>query len=303
MMSRTYTSTQADNPLCQRMQKQFRDRVGNAVRVGSRTETSELLERVRHGLDPYENVPDPSKTTVSEVRRRPAVRDNGQLSRPTSRYENADSSRVHSGSAAASRASGVQGSAYRQTERPAYPSARMQRPAQGQAHARPTAAPETGFVRSVWNAWRESRRTVLLSRRQLKNGEVLVRAPFPVTGLFMLILFTLMALVLLLSFSQNYELQGQISALHDDAYRLEQLQHSLEIQLEERDDIRVIEKIAVEELGMVKYDLVESRFVSVSGGDRIELTEEDAQAVEAGLWSTMLSAVGESFSRIREYIE
>lgn len=297
MTSRTYNSTQADNPLCQRMQKQFRDRVGTAVRAGSRTETSELLNRVRQGLDPYENAPDSTKKTVSDVRRRPAVQGNAPSSRPAPRSESV--SRSRSASSTSARVSGMQGTASRSASRPAASAARVQRSGQ----VRPVEAEETGLVRSLWNAWRENRKAVMLSRRQLKNGEVLVRAPFPVTGLFMLIFLTLMALVLLLSFSQNYELQGKISALHDDAYRLEQLQRSLEIQLEERDDIRVIEKIAVEELGMVKYDLVESRFVSVSGGDRIELTEEETQAMESGLWSTMLSAVGESFSRVREYIE
>jgi len=297
MTSRTYNSTQADNPLCQRMQKQFRDRVGTAVRAGSRTETSELLNRVRQGLDPYENAPDPTKKTVSDVRRRPAGQGNAPASRAASQSESVSRSRC--ASSASARVSGMQGSASRNASRPTASAASVQRSGQ----VRPVEAEETGLVRSLWNAWRENRRAVKLSRRQLKNGEVLVRAPFPVTGLFMLILLTLMALVLLLSFSQNYELQGKISALHEDAYRLEQLQRSLEIQLEERDDIRVIEKIAVEELGMVKYDLVESRFVSVSGGDRIELTEEETQAVESGLWSTMLSAVGESFSRVREYIE
>lgn len=297
MTSRTYNSTQADNPLCQRMQKQFRDRVGTAVRAGSRTETSELLNRVRQGLDPYENVPDPTKKTVSDVRRRPAGQGTAPASRTAPRSESV--SRPRSASSASAPVSGMREAASCSASRPAASAARVQRSEQ----VRPAEAQEPGYVRSLWNAWRESRRAVKLSRRQLKNGEVLVRAPFPVTGLFMLILLTLMALVLLLSFSQNYELQGKISALHDDAYRLEQLQRSLEIQLEERDDIRVIEKIAVEELGMVKYDLVESRFVSVSGGNRIELTEEETQAVESGLWSTMLSAVGESFSRVREYIE
>jgi len=297
MTSRTYNSPQTANPLCERMQKQFRSRVGSAVRAGTRTETSELLNRVRQGLDPYENVPDPTKKTVSEVRR-PAARESERMTREADMRR-----RQPAGSASAPKAARPQGAHSSHTQRPAQPQARTRQSVRTESHVRAAEAQNTGVLRTAWDSWRESRRDLARARSVLKSGEMVVRAPFPVTGMFMLILLTLMELVLLLSFSQNYELQGQISELHDDAYRLEQLQKSLEIQLEERDDIRVIEKIAVEELGMVKYDLVESRFVSVSGGDRIELTEEDAQAVEAGLWSTMLSAVGQSFSRIREYIE
>ncbi|MBQ4043106.1 MAG: hypothetical protein IJD06_03840 [Clostridia bacterium] len=296
MTSRTYNSPQTANPLCERMQKQFRGRVGSAVRTGTRTETSELLNRVRQGLDPYENVPDPAKKTVSEVRR-PTVRESERMTRE------AEMRRGQSVGSSAPKAARPQGAQMSHNQRPAQTQARPRQSVRTESHVRAAEAQNTGVLRSAWNSWRESRKALARSRSVLKSGEMVVRAPFPVTGVFMLILLTLMALVLLLSFSQNYELQGQISDLHDDAYRLEQLQRSLEIQLEERDDIRVIERIAVEELGMVKYDLVESRFVSVSGGDRIELTEEDAQAVEAGLWSTMLSAVGQSFSRIREYIE
>lgn len=298
MTSRTYNSTQADNPLCQRMQKQFRDRVGTAVRAGSRTETSELLNRVRQGLDPYENVPDPSRKTVSDVRR-PDARENVRPSRPASD----DALRRKTSASSASSPNPRPSSARQTPARPASGAIHTARTAHSVQQSRPAVTAEPGVLHSAWEAWREHRKALNMSRRQLRDGEVKVRAPFPVTGVFMLILLTIMALVLLFSFTQNYELQGKISALHDDAYRLQQLQRSLEVQLEERDDIRVIEKIAVEELGMVKHDLVESRFVSVSGGDRVELAAEEAQAVEAGLWSTMLSAVGQSFSRIREYIE
>lgn len=297
MTSRTYNSPQTANPLCERMQKQFRSRVGSAVRVGTRTETAELLNRVRQGLDPYENVPDPTKKTVSEVRRSD-VRASERMTREANMRR-----RQSAGSAPAPKTARPQGAQSSRPQRPAQPQMRTRQSVRTETQVHAAEVQNTGVLRTAWNSWRESRGELKRARSVLKSGEMVVRTPFPVTGMFMLILLTLMALVLLLSFSQNYELQGQISELHDDAYRLEQLQRSLEIQLEERDDIRVIEKIAVEELGMVKYDLVESRFVSVSGGDRIELTEEDAEAVQAGLWSTMLSAVGQSFSRIREYIE
>ena len=296
MTSRTYTNTQTANPLCDRMQKQFRDRVGTAVRTGTRVETSEMLARVRSGLDPYENVPNPARKTVSEVRapRNSAV--NTGAYRPAS---------AQTAARPAANAARPQAAPRTASSAQAKTAARPQTAVRTKPMREYTApaSENTGAVHTAWGKWRAHRNEVKRARAILRDGEVKVKMPFPASGVFMLAVLTVVSVVLLYNFTQNYELRGEIAALHDDAYRLQQLQRSLEIQLEERDDIRTIEKIAVEELGMVKYDLVESRFVSISGGDRIELTEEESEAVEAGLWSTMLSAVGEGFSRIREYIE
>ena len=122
----------------------------------------------------------------------------------------------------------------------------------------------------------------------------------------MLSMFTVMLMVILFSFAQNYELTSEISSLENQARELVQLERELSVQLEERDDIRVIENIAVNELGMVKNDLVENRYVSISGGDRVELaedTEETQPAEKSGIFSTMLSAIGENFAKLKEYID
>ena len=295
MNTRTYNGYAAsDNPLCQRLQREFRGRGVQGTAAGKRADTSVLLERVKRGLDPYENAADPTKRTVSDacVRRASAA-----VPRAT----------------AGARQTAAQPNVRAKTAASACPApaAVKIRPAQSAPHrVQPQAKAEAaapGMLENVRDGVREMvrrRRSLVAYRRQVLREEVRVRTPFPVAGVFLLCIFTVMALVLLLSFSQNYELQGEIARLQEDAHDLAQLQRDLEVQLEERDDIRVIEQIAVNEIGMVKNDLVESRFVSVSGGDRIELTPTvEEEAVQAGLWSTMLSAIGENFSRIREYIE
>jgi hypothetical protein len=114
-------------------------------------------------------------------------------------------------------------------------------------------------------------------------------------------------MVIIVSFAQNYELSSDIAALEAQAQALAQSERELVLALEERDDIRVIEDIAVNRIGMVRGNLVESRFVSVSGGDRIVLNNQDKDAVTEsggyGLFSTMLSAIGENLDKLREYVD
>ena len=131
--------------------------------------------------------------------------------------------------------------------------------------------------------------------------------PFPMATLSLLAIFTVMIMVIIVSFAQNYELSSDIAALEAQAQALAQSERELVLALEERDDIRVIEDIAVNRIGMVRGNLVESRFVSVSGGDRIVLNNQDKDSVTEsggyGLFSTMLSAIGENLDKLREYVD
>ncbi|MBO5669976.1 MAG: hypothetical protein J6S41_00370, partial [Clostridia bacterium] len=131
------------------------------------------------------------------------------------------------------------------------------------------------------------------------------RAPFPFAAVMMLSIFTLMVMVLVYSFAQNYELSSEIATLEVQQRALAEQERELNLRLEERNDIRLIEDIAVNEIGMVKGDLVESRFVTVSGGNRVVLAsyEEENAKVQEGVFATMLSAIGENFQKLKEYID
>ena len=86
-------------------------------------------------------------------------------------------------------------------------------------------------------------------------------------------------------------MKTQLSALQTTAA-------DLELKIEEKNDIRTIEKIATEELGMVKEDSVQKKYVSLSDGERIDLVEEPQTDTEEGLGtmlSSILSALGKWF--------
>ena len=69
-----------------------------------------------------------------------------------------------------------------------------------------------------------------------------------------------------------------------------------------RDDVREIEEYATENIGMVQSDYVETRHLSVAGGERIEVVDSTEETPD-GIFSTMLSAMGSYRETILEYID
>ncbi len=265
------------NPLCDRLQREFRGRGIGAAHVQTES-TSEMIRRIQMGLDPYENAPDPNKPTVSYVSSAP-------------RRQSAPQQRK---------------AVPQQPQMRTVKSAQVRPASQLKQADRMKPAAKTKSVSAESARRRSAAAAAVRSKEKRRNAEVKIHAPFPYAAVTMLSVFTVMFMVLLFSFAQNYELTSEISALEDQARELVKLERDLSVQLEERDDIRVIENIAVNELGMVKNDLVENRYVSISGGDRVELaenTEESEAAPEGGIFSTMLSALGENWNRLMEYID
>ena len=184
-------------------------------------------------------------------------------------------------------------------------------PSHSAADRKPVAAAAERKQPAARHAEIEARRrrsaAAAADRAREKVPEVrLARAPFPIAAVSLLAIFVMMTMVIVFSFAQNFELSREITSLEAEARLVEQTEKALSLKLEERDDIRLIEDIAVNQIGMVKNNLVESRFVSVSGGDRVELAaqpETDEAAEKSGFFSTMLSAIGENLSKWREYID
>lgn len=126
------------------------------------------------------------------------------------------------------------------------------------------------------------------------------KEPFPLAFVTLVGICAFMVMVLIFSFSQVHEYNSNISNLKNTQSELAEQAAKLEVLLEERDDIREIEKIAVEKIGMVSSDTVQSRFVSVGASDRVEVLKTEPEETENG-FSTLLSAIGESLGQIGEY--
>lgn len=270
-MNRATVST--GNPLCDRLKQQFANRCSTAVARYEAPATSEMIRRVQRGLDPYENAPNPlteTRTNTAPARRSETARKAQVQSAPQKKAASKVAVGTNEKTAPAKRETAVSSV-----------SAEMKRVRSAAAAAK-TAKAKAG-VEEVRVA----------------------RAPFPFAALITVTIFTVILLSVLYTFAQNYELAGEIASLEAQHEALLAEEAALSLQLGERDDIRIIEDIAVNQIGMVKNDLVENRFVSVSGGNRVEVmqSEEEEDEKNENIFSGMLSAIGENFEKIKEYID
>ncbi len=110
-----------------------------------------------------------------------------------------------------------------------------------------------------------------------------------------LLVGTIMVTFMITEISSVYKAANDVAQLENDIEELKAEAAELELKLEEKNDIREIEKIATTKLGMAKEDSLQRRYVSLSDGERIELIdtgEDDDQSL-----GVMLSSVFESIGR------
>lgn len=113
----------------------------------------------------------------------------------------------------------------------------------------------------------------------------------------MLLVSTLMIMFLVMSISEIYETTNEIAMLEEQIATLKADAEDLKLQLEEKNDIRVIEEIATTQLGMTKEDSTQRKYVSLSDGERIDIIEVETDEETGGvLLSSIFSAIGDFFS-------
>lgn len=144
---------------------------------------------------------------------------------------------------------------------------------------------------------------------QLMRGgradEVRIKSsPVPKSIVIAVILFTAIVMMILFSFSQINEFKREISGLESQRSELNTEISQLAIQLDLKNDVRVIEQTAREDIGMVRRNQVESKYINVAQEDRVEILD-DAQDSEEnfGVFTTLLSSFGSSWNKLMEYID
>lgn len=142
-----------------------------------------------------------------------------------------------------------------------------------------------------------SREETDFSERQVKS------TPIPKGFIAALALCTVLLMVVLNTFSAYSEISSEVKQLKKEQTELMQERDKASNLLSVRDDIRDIETYATENIGMVKSDYVETRHVSVAGGERIEIISNTEEEAPTGIFSTMLSAMGSYREKLLEYID
>ncbi len=128
------------------------------------------------------------------------------------------------------------------------------------------------------------------------------RKRIPAGFLLILAFCTVMVMLIIMSISQIYQASRDISKLEKEAAALHETIDELELKLDEKNDIRLVEQMATAGLGMVKEDSLQRKYISLSDGERIDLIETSEDADEQG-GGTMLSSVFAVFGDLLEYFK
>ena len=344
-----------DNPLCRKLQREFRGRGVNAPGFASSVSTHEVMRRVANGFDPYEDaaptsVYRPEATVAMPVVRQQAAAhtapaaapryraaegampvapataplrkrtvDNGRKIRPLD-YIEKTSGRMKSRTFEAIRNRGfvlpenirVPGytRAYTSAARVRTTAVKYEREREMQMNAEEGGIYGLPVIGGALEILSDACHWVLDSCKSLYrrlSGQVAeerissARRSIPVGAITLGVVFAVILFVVIYSCAEANEVKRDVSAMQQRQEELIAMQNELEIELELRDDIRVIREIATEELGMVSSDAVDSRFVSVAGnGTEIELPEE-SKTDDSHKSGTLFSALQSWANEIKYY--
>ncbi|MBR3640268.1 MAG: hypothetical protein IKN50_06650 [Clostridia bacterium] len=137
------------------------------------------------------------------------------------------------------------------------------------------------------------------SRREIKVERARISLPF----IAILLVSTLLVMAVIFSYAQLSSSSRQLSDAKETLSALETERKDLAFQLEQKNDIRLVEKIATEKIGMVKEGAVTKRFVSMSTGDTIELEATGTgEGSGGGTLGSLLSVFTGLFDNIRDYV-
>ena len=260
-------SPEEPSRLAAKLRQEYRNRGENLRGIGAAS-TEELMHRAQMGRDPRENV---SEEAFSDrLRNRNYTYDRMQQNTPNAQ-------------------TGSYGSAQNRAYRNARYTGTSRNHAQGQRQS---------YGRTAGRMADSADRRI---RQEQTPGEVQVKSRgLPVGYLVMLAVVTMMIMTILFSISQIYQTTNTIDDLEKELTNLQTMAAELELAIEEKNDIRVIEQIATDQLGMVGEDSVQRKYISLSDGERIDIIGEEENAVSEGTFGTMLSSIAAAFAGFLE---
>lgn len=277
--------------LCDRLKAKFANRGASAV-ARNNTPTSDLVKKIYDSANPFETAERPAvKRTASQAKRMDAAAQRIGASVRQNATHMVDAKA--SGVASAIALDGSYARAYARAENIRRKAALICSDREkinalaGRARVAPERAKASGHA-AVANTGAIRRQT----------AEVKTKAsPFPLEIVVLLGICTVALMLVIYTISQIYSFSSDIARLKDQQHELAKTESSLKLELGERDDIRVIQQIAVDKIGMVKNESVAKSHVALTSNDRIDIAEDNGNISE-GFFSTMLSAIGEKFSNL-----
>lgn len=137
----------------------------------------------------------------------------------------------------------------------------------------------------------------------LENFELVARRSASLSlGMVVSVMVTAMMLAMIV-FSGSYinEESRRYSELNDTIAVLKEADKSLTVALEEKNDLDVIEDIAVNKLGMVAANPADYEYLSLSNGDSIKVYNVEKE--DTSMTVNLLNTFGEKISSFLEYLD
>lgn len=270
------TAVYGENPLCDKLRAKF-NFMGNRT-VGE----AAMLRAMTEGFNPYED----SGVQKSHSTQPPRTKQPAQA---------AQSARAKQPAQEAQPPHAKQPAQASQPARTNHSVQAKSMPANASAcaTARPVKANMPAPARSV---------AVSVHKPKVKECYVKHKTPFPIGTLILVIICAAMLAFVVYSGVLINQMTREISDLQKQAATLSADEEKLELSLQEKNDLRVIEQIATNQLGMVKRDQIVQKYISMSSGDKIEVFDPSGDETD-GAGATLLSAVGKNFSDLMEYLD
>ena len=124
---------------------------------------------------------------------------------------------------------------------------------------------------------------------------------FPLGVIVAVVICALLFMLVVYCSMQKAIVEDEISKLESKVTALNNTEKALTIQLEMRDDLREIEKYAIETIGMVKKENVQTKYITTVGEEKsVFLDYADEEETKSG--SAILSMFGNKLSEFVEYI-
>ncbi len=287
-----------ENPLCARLQKKFAGRGAasagtKAVKNAYNTVANSEIAKTANPFEETSEFVRAGKTTKTAAAYQSAskAKVNAKSNARTANAYNAAFEKTTTFERAYARAAGVRAAAADINAQ-----TRQMPKVKAASKTASKAAPKSAF--NVWSFIKSAFAKDAYEERAVKS------TPISKGLILSAVVIAFIIVLMLFSIAQINEFKNEISGLQADKAELLTQIDDLYVAIDAKNDIRFIESEATGRIGMVKSNQVATKYVSISGGERVEVVDgtEEASEAEFGVFGTLMSVVGTNWDHLMEYI-
>ncbi len=122
-----------------------------------------------------------------------------------------------------------------------------------------------------------------------ENRDVPQRRRLPLATMLTVFIISVSLMLMVGSSIMVSQAKGDLSILQDEYTALQEKEREIQNQLDKKNDLEVIEEIAVNQIGMISQDYIDVRYIDMIGEEKIEVFDDET-GDDIGL-ATVLSAI------------